>query len=94
MRRSTDVFYELRKLVGKDGKTVVDWDANDGFLRKEFEKSKLALEELTELTPFDEEKQAFVLVDSSKIGTGAILFQKSDDGGAGIRPTPFGTFST
>lgn len=80
MRRSTDVFYELRKLVGKDGKTIVDWEANDGFLRKEFDKSKLALKELTELTPFDEEKQAFVLVDSSKIGTGAILFQKSDDG--------------
>ena len=80
MRRSTDVFFELRKLVGKDGKTTIDWEANDGFLQREFDKSKKALEELTELTPFDEEKQAFVLVDSSKIGTGAILFQKSDDG--------------
>ena len=80
MRRSTDVFGNLQKLVGLDGNTIIDWDKDEGFLRKEFDKTKKALNELTELTPFDRLKQAYILVDSSKLGTGAILYQQDSNG--------------
>ena len=78
LRRSSVVFSHLRKIAGKDGKYVIPWKENDGFLEKEFLKSKSALKELCTLTPYDETKQAFILVDSSKQGVGAILYQKHD----------------
>ena len=80
MHRSTDVFKHLRKEAGKEGKTLIDWKSNNGFLEKEFDKSKRALKELTKLTPFDNNKPPFILVDTSIEGTGAILYQKNENG--------------
>ena len=80
IRRSTDVFKILRKIAGQDGKMKIKWEDNNGFFAKEFEKSKKALKELVALTPYDPLKPAFVLVDSSFIGTGAILYQKDESG--------------
>ena len=78
LRRSSVVFQHLRKWAGKDGKTKIPWDENNNFLANEFTKAKAALKELCALTPFDENKPAYVLVDSSAKGVGAILYQKSN----------------
>ena len=78
LRRSTDIFKHLRKEAGKEGKTIILWKENNGFLEKEFGKAKRALDELTILTPFDREKPAYILVDTSLDGTGAILYQKDE----------------
>ena len=76
LHRSTEVFKHLRKLIGKDGNEIIKWSENDGFLEREFQKAKMALDELTALTPYDRNKVAYIMVDSSKDGVGAILFQK------------------
>ena len=80
MHRSTDVFAVLRKWLGKDGKTAIPWDENDGLLRKEFGKVHRALVELTQLRPFDRYKQAYIFIDTSGKGSGAILAQKDQLG--------------
>ena len=80
MHRSTDIFSILRKWLGKDGKTEIPWDADDGLLRKEFGKVYRALVELTHLKPFDRNKQAYVFIDTSAKGSGAILAQKDAAG--------------
>ena len=80
LNRSTDIFKHLRKEAGKEGKTLINWTDKENFLEKEFLKAKRALTELTELTPFDRSKPAFILVDTSDDGTGAILYQKNENG--------------
>ena len=80
MHRSTDVFSNLRKWLGKDGKLEIPWDDNEGFLRKEFGKVLRALQELTHLRPFDVAKQAYIFIDTSAKGSGAILAQKDELG--------------
>jgi hypothetical protein len=64
MHRSTDIFSNLRKWLGKDGKMEIPWDDNEGFLRKEFGKVLRALQELTHLRLFDVAKQAYILKDT------------------------------
>ena len=78
LRRSATVFKNLRKWAGKDGKTIIPWTADENALEKEFTRAKAALKELTELRPYDENKPAYVLVDSCDRGIGAILYQKHE----------------
>ena len=78
LHRSTDILKHLRKLISAETHAKIDWSQKDGFYVKEFEKSLRALDELTVLTPFDHKKPAFIIVDTSADGTGAILFQKNE----------------
>ncbi|CAG5082026.1 Oidioi.mRNA.OKI2018_I69.PAR.g10017.t1.cds [Oikopleura dioica] len=71
--RATDFLVPLRKCLDNDGKAKIVWTEE---AKEAIKMAKKAMDELTELTPFDEDKQQYIVVDSSAKGTGAILFQK------------------
>ena len=78
MHRSVDTLYGLRRLVGKEGQEKVPWEENGGILIKDFSEAKKRLGKLCELTAFNSKQPAYVFVDSSGKGQGAILAQKND----------------
>ncbi|CBY08351.1 unnamed protein product [Oikopleura dioica] len=73
--RPTDFLVPLRKLLDGDGKTKIDWTEEAD---KALSLAKNSMDKLVELTPFDAKKRAYIVVDSSADGCGAILFQKDD----------------
>jgi hypothetical protein len=73
--RPTDYLVPLRKLLEADGKVKITWTEES---LKALELARQSMDKLVELTPFDASKRAFVVVDSSADGSGAILFQKDE----------------
>ncbi|CBY06723.1 unnamed protein product [Oikopleura dioica] len=73
--RPTDYLVPLRKLLDADGKVKIQWSTES---ERALERAKESMNQLVELTPFEAKKQAYVVVDSSADGCGAILFQKDE----------------
>jgi hypothetical protein len=73
--RPTEYLVPLRKLLDGDGKTKIEWTAE---AENALNLARNSMDKLVELTPFDSKKRAFIVVDSSADGCGAILFQKDE----------------
>ena len=74
---STELLKKLNDAAVGEKNEVVRW--NDE-LKSEFEKVIKALNELTELYPFDPSLQTILVVDTSKIATGGFMYQISSEG--------------
>ncbi|CAG5076906.1 Oidioi.mRNA.OKI2018_I69.PAR.g8583.t1.cds [Oikopleura dioica] len=75
--RPTEYLVPLRKLLDGDGKVKINWTEES---EEALELAKKSMDKLMELTPFDAKKKAYIVVDSSADGCGAILFQKDENG--------------
>ena len=76
--KSTEIFDPLRAALTKgESSDKVVWTPE---LIEHFKRSQLAMDELMALSPFDPSLPVYILVDSSALGTGAILYNKAKGG--------------
>lgn len=75
--KSTDILYILNQAAKGDNKEKVVWTEE---LKREFQRVKLALDELSELHPFESELETVVVVDTSKTATGGFVYQIGQEG--------------
>ena len=75
--RSTDLLHALREMAKGEGKDQLNWTETSKF---DFEKAKMALNELADLHPFDPELKTVLVVDTSKVATGGFIYQLAEDG--------------
>ena len=73
LHHSTEVFNDLRKASTGDIAEKINWTVE---LVDSFNKSKKALSELAKIYPFDPNLDTIVIMDTSILATGAILYQK------------------
>ena len=75
--RSTDLLYKLNNACKGNLKEKLEWTDE---LRNEFAKVMKALDELSELHPFDPLLPSVLVVDTSKTATGGFLYQNGPNG--------------
>ena len=75
--RSTDLLKKLNDACRGSLKEKLEWTSE---LTIEFERVMKALNELTELHPFDPDLTSVIVVDTSKVATGGFLYQHGPNG--------------
>ena len=75
--RSTEVLKKLNDEIKGQSNELVKWTDE---LRNEFKRALKALDELSELYPFEPAAQTVLVVDTSLIATGGFMYQVSEDG--------------
>ena len=74
---STAMLQPLRDASKGEKKDKIEWSPK---LIAAFQKVKLALDELSQLHPFDPKLDTILVVDTSKVATGGFLYQKGKNG--------------
>ena len=75
--RSTDLLHGLREIAKGEGKDQLVWTESSKY---NFERAKMALDELSDLHPFEPELKTVLVVDTSKVATGGFIYQLAEDG--------------
>ena len=73
----TELLHPLRELAKGEGKDPIEWSESSKY---DFEKAKMALDELADLHPFDPKLKTVLVVDTSKVATGGFIYQVAGNG--------------